>query len=476
MLAVLAAVVFSLVLATDGGRGWDGSTLHASWVDPQRAGVLERGPGEPLVDRTALARQSRAHGTLATFVQVSDPEITDAQSPARLEILDRYGAPFTSAFRPQETMTGQVLAASLASLDRLHPQAVVLTGDLIANDQENELHELLTVLRGGRVDPDSGSLGYEGVQAASDPDPYYYRPQVDPPRHPGLLAQAVRPFVSPGLHVRWYPVVGDHDLLVQGNLPATPQTNTIATGVRKLISLDPGALRLVERRALHRRLVDALLAHGLPGRSMRVTPDPRRRELAPAQVIARLRAASHAGGHGPLLDYAFPLGPRLLGIALDTVDRDGSAEGIVRPQQVQWLRARLAAAGRRNVIVFSHSALTNASGGAGALALLDHDPHVIAAVSGGSHRNSIAPRRSSAGGYWLISTSSLVDYPEQVRAFRLLKTADGGRVLETWMLDPDPRNRLASLSLQLAYLDFQGGRPQDFAGGRLDRNARLYLR
>ena len=73
VLAVLAAVVFSLVLATDGGRGWDGSTLHASWVDPQRAGVLERGPGEPLVDRTALARQSRAHGTLATFVQVSDP-------------------------------------------------------------------------------------------------------------------------------------------------------------------------------------------------------------------------------------------------------------------------------------------------------------------------------------------------------------------------------------------------------------------
>jgi hypothetical protein len=285
----------------------------------------------------------------------------------------------------------------------------------------------------------------------------------------------VRPFVSPGLHVPWYPVVGDHDLLVQGNLPATPETNAIATGDRKLVSLDAAALRLAETHRLDPRLVAALLANGLPGRWMHVTPDPRRRELAPAQVLARLRRASGVGGHGPLLDYAFPLGRALIGIALDTVDRGGGAGGVVRPAQVQWLRARLNAAGRRSVIVFSHSALTSDVGGAAALALLDRDPHVVAAVSGGSHRNAIAPRRTPAGGYWLISTSSLVDYPEQARAFRLLKTADGGQVLETWMLDPYPRNRLASISLQLAYLDFQGGRPQGFAGRSADRNASLYL-
>jgi 3',5'-cyclic AMP phosphodiesterase CpdA len=413
--------------------------------------------------------------TLATFVQISDPEITDAQSPARLEMLDRYGPPFTSAFRPQETLTGQVLAASLASADRLRPQAVVLTGDLIANDQENELDELLAILRGGRVDPDSGGPGYQGVQAASNPDPYYYRPQVDPPRHPGLLAEAVRSFVSPGLRAPWYPVVGDHDLLVQGNLPATPETNAIATGDRKLISLDPAALRLVAPRRLEPRLVTALLAHGLPGRSMHVTPDPRRRELAPGKVVARLRSASRVGGRGSLLDYTFPLGHALLGVALDTVSRAGGAEGVVRPAQVEWLRARLAAAGRRSVIVFSHSALTSCVGGTAALALLDHDPHVVAAVSGSSHRNAITPRRTPSGGYWLISTSSLVDYPQQVRAFRLLQTADEGLVLQTWMLDPDPRSRLASISLQLAYLDFQGGRPQGFAGRSADRNASLYL-
>jgi 3',5'-cyclic AMP phosphodiesterase CpdA len=475
VLVAAAAVAFG-VLAAGGGQGWNGSTLRGNWVDPHGTGTLERGPGEPLLDRTALAPRSRPVRTLATFVQISDPEITDAQSPARLEMLDRYGTPFTSAFRPQETLTGQVFAASLATVNSLHPQAAVFTGDMIANDQENELDEFLATLRGGRVDPDSGGPGYQGVQAARNPDPYYYRPAVDPPRHPGLLGAAVRPFVSPGLHVPWYPVVGDHDLLVQGNLPATPATNAIATGSRKLVSLDPAALQLAESGRLKPQVVSALLARGLPGSWMRVTPDPRRRELSPAQVLARLRRASGAGGQGRLLDYAFPIGHRLVGIALDTVSRAGNAEGVIRSSQVRWLRAQLKAAGGRSVMVFSHSALTSCSGGEGALALLDHDSRVIAAVSGGSHRSAITPRRTSGGGYWMISTSSLIDYPQQVRAFRLLQTANGGRVLQTWMLDPDPRNRLASSSMQLAYLDFQGGRPQDFAGGRADRNASLYLR
>src|ERR1043165_5895350 len=246
-LVVLAAATVAIsVLGTRRGAAWDGSTLRADWVDPRGTGVLHRGSGEPLVDRTALAPRSRPVRTLATFVQVSDPEITDAQSPARLEMLDRYGAPFTSAFRPQETLTGQVLAASLASVNRLRPQAVVLTGDLIANDQKNEKGELLAILRGGKVDPDSGGPGYQGVQAASDPDPYYYRPQVDPPQYPGLLGEAMQPFVSPGLTVPWYPVGGGHDLLGLGNFPATPETNAIATGDQKLISLDPAALRLAK--------------------------------------------------------------------------------------------------------------------------------------------------------------------------------------------------------------------------------------
>jgi 3',5'-cyclic AMP phosphodiesterase CpdA len=368
-----------------------------------------------------------------------------------------------------------VLVATVRSLDAFHPQAVVETGDLIDNAQSNELAEALEILRGGRVDPNSGAPGYEGVQAASDADPYYYRPDVDPPRHPGLVAAAERPFVSPGLRAPWYPVVGNHDLLVQGNLAPTGDTDAIGTGARKLVALSPAAQALARAARLSPQLIRAVLRRGLPGRAIGAPPDPRRRELSPAQVLGRLRGASGHGGSGRLLDYTFHLAPHVRGIVLDTIRRGAGASGLVRPGQLRWLHAALRAAGDEPVVVFTHTPITSAAGGGAALALLDRDPHVVAAVSGDTHRNFIRARRTSSGGYWLIGTSSLIDYPQQARAFELDRAADGRLVLQTWMVDHDPEDMLAAISRQLAYLDFQGGRPQGFAGARSDRNARLYL-
>jgi len=129
------------------------------------------------------------------------------------------------------------------------------------------------------------------------------------------------------------------------------------------------------------------------------------------------------------------------------------------------LQQQLSAAGNRWVVVFSHNPLTEE-----ALRLLDAHPRVVATIAGNSHRNRITRR----GGYWQISTSSLADFPQQSRMFRLRETAQGV-ALETWMVDHDDKG-LAGISRELAYLDAQGGRPQHFAGRARDRNARLFVR
>lgn len=471
LLALL--LVAAAAVAGCGSSGASDSTLHSTWIDPGHSGELKRGPGEPFVHRTELAPRSRSVRQLALFAQFTDAHVRDEESPARVPFLDRYGGAFSSTFRPQEALSPQVLSATVRAIDALRPQAVVETGDLIDNDQANELSQALAILHGGTVDPNSGAPGYSGVQSRSDPDPLYYRPDVDAPRHPGLLAAAERRFRSPRLDAPWYPVVGNHDLLVQGEVAPTAALDAVATGSRRVVRLDPSQRVSAADEPFAAAEVARLLAHGLPGRTAHTPPDPRRRLLRPPELLARLRAASSAGGSGPLLRYSFDIGPHVRAIVLDTVHRDQGSGGTISAAQVAWLKGELARAGRRWVVVFSHQALTGFPEARPALALLDHDPHVIATIAGNSHHNRIEARRTAAGGYWTITTSSLADYPQQARAFRLVQTADGRVALETWMIDHDDGN-MAGVARELSYLDVQGGRPDGSAGSRSDRNAVLY--
>jgi hypothetical protein len=473
------ALVLGLVVLAGCGGGAaspaarDGSTLAATWRDPDGDGFLSRGPGEPLRDRTDLAPAARAGRTLATLAVLTDVHVRDEESPARVPFLDRLGGPFSSTFRPQETLSAQVLDAAVHSVNAARPDAVLVTGDLIDNAQANELALARAVLDGGVARPDSGAPGYQGVQEASDPDPAYYRPDVDPPRHPGLLNAAQRPFRAVGLRAPWYPVPGNHDLLLAGELARTPSTEAVAVGDERLVQPEAGLDIPHSENALTPQLVDSVLSGGLPGRTVRIAADPGRRELTPDQAIAGLRAASGHGGSGPRMDDAFDVGRDVRVIALDTVRRDVGSGGVLSRGQVSWLRAQLAAPGARRVIVVSHQPLTSVDGGQAALSALDRDPHVAAAIAGDTHHNRVVARHTAAGGYWLIQTAALADYPQQARVLRLRETAGGGTVLETWMLDTAPAP-LADTARELAYLDAQGGRPQHEAGTRLDRNVRLF--
>jgi len=438
------------------------STLTRTLADPDGDGSLQAASGEPLADRTELARASRPGPVLATFAQLSDLHLRDEESPSRVPFLDRYGEPFDTAFRPHEALAAQVAAAAVRAINRQRPDAVFVTGDLADNGQRNEIAWATRVLDGGQVDPDSGGGGYEGVQSADDPDPFYYRPDVDPPRHRGLLAAAQRSFASPGLRAPWFAAAGNHDVLLQGELAPSARTDAIATGDRLITSLDPRAK--LPSRASTSEAVDALLGAARGGRSERVPADAGRGSLSGAELVRAL-ARGRATRTPDRLDYAVDVGASVRAVVLDVVDRAGGAGAVTGAAQLAWLRAQLAAAGSRAVVVVSHQPLPEA-----VLEVLDAAPRVVAAIHGHTHRNALTPR----GRYWIVSTASLADTPMQGRMLRLRRAAAGGYVLETWMVDQDGRG-LAATARELAFLDAQGGRPGGYAGVPADRNARLYL-
>jgi Calcineurin-like phosphoesterase len=468
--AALLAAGCGSARSTSAGSG---STLASTWTDLRGTGTLSPGPGETFVARTELGQVRAADGVIATLAHVTDAHVLDASSPARVPFLDRLGAPFESTFRPQETLTAQVLAGAARAIRALGTDAVIQGGDLIDNDQRNELNWALAALRGGFVRPDR----YYGVQLASDPDPFYYRPDLDAPQHPGLLSRAARPFVSVGVGAPVHPVLGDHDILVAGEVEPTEETRALAVGNQALWELPPG-LTVPPGTSLTAGgspdgpplpgLVNQFLARALAGPKVRVPANAGRVEMDPVEVIGRL------GRPGSYLDYNVDIGRELRVIVLDLARRGGGSGGLVRPDQPGWLASRLGSSGGRWVIVVSHQPLVGSQGGDQLLALLDDHPRVIAAVSGHTHRNLIEPRVSATGGYWLISTASLIDYPQQARALRVVRTVGGGVAIQTWMLDHTAPGDLGAISRQLAYLDAQGGRPQGFAGGRPDRNATLY--
>ncbi|MEY2517575.1 MAG: hypothetical protein QOJ89_4933, partial [bacterium] len=128
-LAAIAILAAALAVTGCGsaGRAPDrgGSTLRSTYADADGDGVLGVAAGESLRDRTALGPRARTGGELARFAYVTDAHVRDEESPARAPFLDRLGAPFQSVFRPQESLTAQVLVAAVRSIDRFAPRAVV---------------------------------------------------------------------------------------------------------------------------------------------------------------------------------------------------------------------------------------------------------------------------------------------------------------------------------------------------------------
>jgi metallophosphoesterase (TIGR03767 family) len=349
------------------------------------------GPGEPsLVRGDLLGGVTRGPGSrtpLLTLGQLTDMHIIDAQSPARVEFLDRLNdpgsplaaqLPFQSAYRPQEMLTAHVAEAMVQALNALAGGPVtgrpldfaISTGDNADNTQRNELRWHIDLLDGHQpIRPDSGNYGkWEGIGGKDDYDTSYYHPDGTPflgqpdqaratygfPVVPGLHDACRAPFQATGLTVPWYTVFGNHDGLAQGTVPSLGVIGLIATGALKVTGLPLGldlAGLLAQLGSGNTAALELLLTAG-PAKL--VTADQNRRMLTHQQTVAEHFNTTGAPiGHGYTqhnLDtdtayYSFD--PSASGpvhcISLDTCDTYGYDTGSIDQAQLTWLTNELQA-------------------------------------------------------------------------------------------------------------------------------------
>ena len=259
---------------------------------------LALGAGEEYVVREesaqAQAGREQRRQSLAYVSQMTDFQLADEESPARVEFVDPGPS---SAWRPQEGMTPFQIEATMRQINRFVPASPVAQGDgtrrpmdfgLLTGDQADNQHlnetvwvrDLLegggpTNFNSGLSDPgdyanpatlgascaafvaqEGGAAGaaaegarYTGVQdyddypAGAPVTPLFYDPDqpmgpdwADWPQYGGLMDRAQQIVIDPvGLQVPFYITNGNHDVLVQGNEDANQALEDIATGCFKAL-------------------------------------------------------------------------------------------------------------------------------------------------------------------------------------------------------------------------------------------------
>ena len=375
--------------------------------------TLVEGPGSPRVvrslsDASALDARSERRSSLAYFAQLTDYQLADEESPARVEFVD---AGPTSAFRPQEAFEPWAIDYSFRRLNEFtaaspHAQAggarapmdlALMTGDQSDSQLYDETVWVRQLIEGGTpLTPNSGVKGdYSGCQpqnraellareaAGEIPDeptymgvqdyddlgfkaPDYYDPD-EPfgddygtfPTWPGLMDRAQsRSFTPVGLRrgdtpVPTYIANGNHDGLVQGNEDAVKAFEDIATGCFK-----PAASTAAP--PFGPELAPSQLFS--PGVGFAVRPDEGRRFVDRVELKEIYSSGIQADGHGfGFVDpdelaasgfaatyWAHDLKPGVRFISIDTVSEGGavqeSSEGNIDDPQWKWLERELDAA------------------------------------------------------------------------------------------------------------------------------------
>jgi hypothetical protein len=297
-----------------------------------------------------------------------------------------------------------------------------------------------------------------------------------------LISAARQPVTSPGVSAPLLTVHGNHDALLQGSVQPTAALRELAIGGRRITDLPPGQTPLVLRTPTP-GTGPARYLHDATSPAVHVAPDARR------AIVQR------PGPHYWARDVG-----QVRVVALDTVNHHGGWQGSLDEAQLAWLDDELAGCAGRYVVVTSHHpswTLTNDYAPAGSprrrlaedlLAVLLRHRNVVVWIAGHVHAHTHRWHGAAdrPGGFWEVTTASLIDWPQQQRVLEIAREPHGTLAITSTVVDHDADPtwdqedlndpaRLASLSRVLAHNDLRrhldGTRATVLSGRTTDRNA-----
>jgi hypothetical protein len=426
--------------------------------------------GEPVAQRTLDGGAPPAAGPnkamITRFVHLADIQLADDESPARVANLDSAQGLTGGAYRPQEGHGCRILNAAVRTINRLHQdlpiELVILGGDNADNAQENEIDWVTSILSGAdSVECDSGEDDDPVAGPANDPkDPFY----------------------ADGLVVPWVWVMGNHDILNQGNF----------------------RLDLKEEQYVSDYAETGTRDWSLPGAPVvvgEIVPDERRRAVDGSAILAKV--ASDGDGHGisqqaiasgrAFYTHDIP-GTNVRFLVVDTAAPTGGAEGVVWRAEVDGIVTPAldqALTEGKAVIVTSHHAsplFTDGSTFGGIKqddavlteewrSLLGSYPNVLMHLAGHTHHHKLQRIEPEAGyPYWEVETSALVDFPHQMRLVEIWDQDNGHYSIKLVSFDFQVENDpVAAEGRRLGVLDYTSGWQLDGRGRPEDRNVELWV-